>query len=99
MNRLGYCVLALALLAPAGALAADARAEYYQRAAERDVGSFRGLDIDHDGVVTRAEIRGDLDFGPRFDDMDINRDGVVTTAELQRYIELHYGVAPPAAKS
>ena len=56
--------------------------------------SFRALDVDQNRAVTRAEIQGDLDFGPRFDDMDINRDGVMTMEELQRYLEFHYGGHP-----
>jgi hypothetical protein len=99
VKRLGYYVLALGLLAPLTAVGADARTEYYQRAAERDMTSFRALDVDQNRAVTRAEIQGDLDFGPRFDDMDINRDGVVTMEELQRYLEFHYGVASGAAKT
>ena len=80
------------LAVPAAAFAADARTEYYQRAAERDVSLFHALDLDGNGVLTRVETQGDLDLGPRFDDMDINRDGVVSLAELQRYIDQRYGV-------
>jgi Ca2+-binding EF-hand superfamily protein len=96
MKPCAWWVLGLALLAPGSAMSADPRTEYYQRAAERDVNSFRALDLDKDGAVTRVETEGDVDFAPRFNDMDINRDGVVTMQELQRYIEFHYGVAPPA---
>ena len=86
-----YAVASLALLTPVAAIAADARTDYYQRAADGDLATFRALD-----AVTRSETQGDLDFGPRFDDMDSNRDGVVTQDELRRYIEQRYGVTMPA---
>ncbi len=41
---------------------------------------------ERDGVVTRAQVSGDLFLGPRFDDIDINRDGVITRAELERFL-------------
>ena len=86
------------LAVPAAAFAADARTEYYQRAAERDASLFHALDLDGNGALTRLETQGDLDLGPRFDDMDINRDGVVSLAELQRYIEQRYGVQAAVPK-
>jgi hypothetical protein len=55
---------------------------------------FQSLDRDADGVLTRAESRGDLDLGPRFTDMDINSDGTVTGTELQRYLQQRYRVQP-----
>jgi hypothetical protein len=91
MRRFAHWAL-LAAAIPAAALGADARTDYYQRAAERDVATFRALDTDHHGSVTRQQVVGDLDFGPRFTDMDINRDNVVTFDELSRYIRLQYGV-------
>lgn len=91
-----YAVASLALLTPVAAIAADARTDYYQRAADGDLATFRALDVDRDSAVTRSETQGDLDFGPRFDDMDSNRDGVVTQDELRRYIEQRYGVTMPA---
>ena len=99
MKRFATCAVAsLALLMPMAAMAADARTDYYQRAADRDTAAFRVLDVNRNGALTRVEIMGDLDFGPRFDDMDINRDGIVTQDELRRYIEQHYGVAIPAGR-
>lgn len=88
--------LALAILTLATSAAADPRSDYYQRAAAQDMASFHALDINHDNVLTRSEIVGDNNFGPRFDDVDINRDGIVTPEEMQRYIEQHYGVPAPA---
>ena len=76
----------------ANAADADLQAQYERRAAERYVGLFGSLDLDRDAAVSRAEAKGDLNFGPRFDDMDINRDGFVTAAELQRFIALEYGI-------
>ncbi|MGQ0749805.1 MAG: EF-hand domain-containing protein [Betaproteobacteria bacterium] len=84
--------VALLLLVSAAATADD-RAAYNKLAAAHDTALFHSLDRNADGVVTRAESHGDLDFGPRFDDMDINRDGNVTRQEFRRYIEQRYGVA------
>jgi hypothetical protein len=97
MRVSGGFLLAASLLALATAAAADERSAYYQRRAETDLASFKALDVDNKGFVTRDEIRGDLNFGPRFNDMDINRDNVVTQAELDRYIRLTYGIDEPGA--
>ena len=70
----------------------DPKAEYDRRAAERYVSLFQSLDLNNDGMVSKAEAQGDLTFGPSFDDIDINRDGIVTAAELQRFIEQRYGM-------
>ena len=86
--------LAAALAAMMSTAVADDRESYNRRAAEADLASFRALDLNRDGVLTPEEVRGDLGFGPRFNDIDINRDGVVTPAELRRYIEQTYGVTP-----
>jgi hypothetical protein len=88
-------MLAAALFAFATVAVADERAAYYQRRAAMDLASFKALDTNNNGFLTRDEIRGDNNFGPRFDDMDINRDNIVTQAELDRYIQLHYGVDEP----
>jgi hypothetical protein len=80
-------LLAMPLMAETDAAA------YYRRAAETDMALFRQLDLDRNGSLTRSEVSGDLNLGPRFDDIDINRDGVVTAAEMQRYIEQRYPVA------
>ena len=96
MRQCTHYALALALSALSTAALADARSDYYQRAAATDMASFRALDTDHDNSLTRTEVEGDNNFGPRFNDMDINRDGIVTLDELHRYIEQHYGVAAPA---
>lgn len=97
MKAAASYVMALALLGLAGYAHADARSDYYQRAAARDRDAFEALDINHDGVVERSEIAGDNDFGPRFRDMDRNGDGVVTKDELALYIRDHYGVDEPGA--
>ena len=97
MKLMASYAIALALFALAGRVHADARSDYYQRAAERDTAAFHALDINHDGVVERSEITGDNDFGPRFRDMDRNGDDVVTEPELAVYKREHYGVDAPAA--
>lgn len=82
----------LLLLVAAVSAAADDRTVYNERAAARISSLFQSLDRNADGVVTREESRGDLDFGPRFADMDINGDDYVTREELRRYVQHRYGV-------
>ena len=84
---------AVVLVFASNAISADdPKAEFDRRAAERYVTLFQALDLNNDRMVSKAEARSDLNFGPAFDDMDINRDGVVTAAELQRFIEQRYGM-------
>ncbi|MGE5103276.1 MAG: EF-hand domain-containing protein [Betaproteobacteria bacterium] len=97
MRSWGCYACAALLLATSGAVQADARTDYYQRAAKRDMTEFAALDRDQSGSLTRTEVMGDNDFSPRFNDIDINRDGIVTREEMQRYIREHYGVEPPAS--
>lgn len=83
----------LALLACAlSAAAADPKAEYELRNAQRYVALFTRLDRNLDGVMSRAEAYGDVNFMPRFEDIDINRDGLVTGPELQRFVEHQHGL-------
>ncbi len=89
VHALAIAVLGFALNSGA---AEDAKSEFDRRAAERYVSLFQSLDLDNDGMVSKAEAQGDLNFGPAFDDIDINRDGFVTAAELQRFIEQRYGL-------
>ena len=87
------CAVLFGLLAVCiDAARADDKADFDRRAASSFMALFQSLDRDGDGRVSLSEARGDLNFGPRFNDMDINRDGVVTMEELQRYIGLQYGV-------
>ena len=97
MRSWGCYACAVLLLAASGAAQADARTDYYQRAAKRDMAAFAARDRDQRGFLTRTEVMGDNDFSPRFNDIDINRDGMVTREEMQRYIREHYGVEPPAS--
>ena len=86
--RAGVLVFLAACAAGAGA---DDEIEYNRRAAARDFALFQSLDRNANGVVTRLEARGDVNFLPRFDDMEVDMNGVVTTAELRRYLEQRYG--------
>jgi len=87
--------LGIALVAATFAASADDREAYNRRAANADMAAFRALDLNGDGLLTPDEVRGDLNFGPRFNDVDINRDGIITPEEMRRYIEQTYGVKTP----
>ena len=63
MKAFASYAMALALLTITGYACADARSDYYQRAAADDQAAFHALDVNHDGVVERDEIVGDNDFG------------------------------------
>lgn len=80
------------LLACALGAQADDQGDYNLRAAAEDLRLFQELDRNADGMVTRMEARGDVNFLPRFDDMEVDMDGTVTTAELHRYLDQRYSV-------
>lgn len=90
--RLAAAVLLAAI--STGALATD-EDEYNRRAAERDMALFYEYDLDHDGNLTREEVRGNVSLQARFNDININRDGKITLEEMQRYIAATYHVAAP----
>ena len=92
MKRTTHAGVLALLLTCAISADADDRSDYNHSAAARDLSLFHSLDRNADGVVTRLEAKGDINFLPRFDDMEINMDGVVTLDELQRYLERQYGV-------
>jgi len=71
---------------------AQAPADYLKRVADNYRAAFSAYQ--QNGVVTRAAVRGDLFFEPRFDDIDINRDGVITREELERFLA---NIPPSAA--
>jgi hypothetical protein len=79
-----------ALLMASGGAIGDERIEYNRRAIERFGALFAALDRNGDGVVTREEARGDLNFVPHFEDMDIDRNNAVTRAELDRFLSQRY---------
>ena len=74
MRVISRYVATLIFLLSATAMAADDRTAYNERAAASISALFQSLDRNADGLVTREESRGDLNFGPRFSDMDINSD-------------------------
>jgi len=84
-------LLATLMLVAAPAGAGD-REDYNRRAAAADVAVFHALDRDGDGLVTREEAQGEVDFVARFDDIDIGRDGAISVSELRRYVEARYEV-------
>ena len=92
MKRVCQAGALAVLLACAMSAGADDRSDYNRRAAAGDLSLFHSLDRNADGVVTRLEAQGDINFLPRFDDMEVDMDGAVTTAELHRYLEQQYGV-------
>jgi Ca2+-binding EF-hand superfamily protein len=67
--------------------AADDRAEYKRRSAERFTAMFQHADVDSDNIVSREEATGTIELEARFDDLDINRDGNITREEMMRHIE------------
>lgn len=87
------CILAgLFGVSAAFAAGGDLKAEYDKRNAERYVATFRTLDRNADGAVSREESRGTVDFTAQFDDIDINRDGQISALEMARYIEQQHGL-------
>lgn len=47
-------------------------------------GGMRGLDTDHDGRISRAEMQaGEAKWAERFDRMDVNKDGYLDRADMQ----------------
>jgi len=50
-----------------------------------DTNAFKSLDIDGDGMVSKAEAAGHAEVTLAFDRADRNRDGKLTLAEYERY--------------
>ncbi|TAK87127.1 MAG: EF-hand domain-containing protein [Betaproteobacteria bacterium] len=50
--------------------------------------AFKGLDIDGDGLVSKAEAAGNAEVTGAFDRADRNRDGKLSVAEYERYTQL-----------
>ena len=84
----GFCCAIACLTQAAGG---DDRLEYERRVGERYATLFESLDRNRDGLVTREEAHGDLNFIPSFDDIDTNRNSAVTRHELRSYLERRYG--------
>jgi hyperosmotically inducible protein len=54
---------------------------------------FEQLDRNHDGFLTRDEVRGIRDFGTAFDQADENRDGKLDQAEFIKADAIHDRIA------
>jgi hypothetical protein len=87
-------VLLALLLLPLPALADTANVARASEVLDFNVGldapavreaGLGALDIDGDGLVSRAEAAGNAEISLGFDRADRNRDGKVNTAEWQRY--------------
>jgi len=87
-------LLAVFLIAFGGSASASDRDDYNRRAARDDATTFRQLDLDRNGQVTREEAKNDVYFMGRFNDMDLGRDGAVSVAEMRGYVAREYGVRP-----
>ena len=84
-------VMAVATACLTQAAVADERLEYERRVGERYAVLFETLDRNRDGLVTREEAQGDLNFIPSFDSIDTNRNSAVTRQELLSYLEHRFG--------
>ena len=84
-------VAAVATACLTQAAVADDRLEYERRVGERYETLFESLDRNGDGLVTRVEAHGNLNFIPSFDDIDTNRNSAVTRQELRSYLQHRYG--------
>ena len=54
---------------------------------------FEQLDRNHDGFLTRDEVRGIRDFGKAFDQADENKDGKLDPAEFAKADAIHDRIA------
>ncbi len=50
--------------------------------------AFKSLDVDGDGLVSKAEAAGNAEVTGAFDRADRNRDGKLSVAEYERYTKL-----------
>ncbi len=91
MKCLLRSVVAAALTVCAQAGFPNDQLDYERRVGSRFATLFESLDLNRDGMVSREEARGDLNFIPSFDDIDFNRDALVTRDELRAYLERRYG--------
>ncbi len=87
MNRRWWYSIPLMAACISLLTAADDRADYNRRSAERYIAMFRLADLNKDNVVTVGEAQGIIELQAHFNDIDTDRDGDITWDELTRYIE------------
>lgn len=53
--------------------------------------SFKSMDLNHDKMLSRDEVKGRPMLEKNFDAIDTNKDGQITRAEMKAYREAHKG--------
>lgn len=53
--------------------------------------SFKSMDVNHDKMLSRAEIKGRPILEKNFDAIDTNKDGQLSRAEMKAFREAHKG--------
>lgn len=53
--------------------------------------SFKSMDLNHDKMLSREEVKGRPMLEKNFDAIDSNKDGQITRAEMKAYREAHKG--------
>jgi hyperosmotically inducible protein len=76
-------------LAVSAALCAVPLAAGAQDAAKQSNPKFTKLDKNHDGAITRDEVRHLRDFGKAFDEADDNKDGKLSESEFIKADAIH----------
>lgn len=86
---------------PSSDTSADAAANKAKEAAQYPDGKptrrFREADKDHNGTLSKDELKDFPDFYQNFDKIDANHDGKVTPNEIQHYVNTHRSPAQAQA--